>query len=72
MVSKSTCTQKPTVFGNMQIFLYVYRLESWRMGDGGTCELVKCIPSWTELVKLKYVIFTKEEYSLPVPEQYIV
>ncbi|XP_052438933.1 NLR family, CARD domain containing 5 [Carassius gibelio] len=27
-------------------------LESWRMGDGGTCELVKCIPSWTELVKL--------------------
>ncbi|KAF4101316.1 NLR family, CARD domain containing 5 [Onychostoma macrolepis] len=26
-------------------------LESWRMGDG-TYELVKCIPSWTELVKL--------------------
>uniref|UniRef100_A0A8C1ZJH1 NLR family CARD domain containing 5 n=1 Tax=Cyprinus carpio TaxID=7962 RepID=A0A8C1ZJH1_CYPCA len=27
-------------------------LESWRMGDSGTCELVKYIPSWTELVKL--------------------
>uniref|UniRef100_A0A9J8D382 NLR family CARD domain containing 5 n=1 Tax=Cyprinus carpio carpio TaxID=630221 RepID=A0A9J8D382_CYPCA len=27
-------------------------LESWRMGDGGTYELVKYIPSWTELVKL--------------------
>uniref|UniRef100_A0A8C2JQR5 NACHT domain-containing protein n=1 Tax=Cyprinus carpio TaxID=7962 RepID=A0A8C2JQR5_CYPCA len=29
-------------------------LESWRMGDSGTCELVKYIPSWTELVKLRY------------------
>uniref|UniRef100_A0A8C2B3Z3 NLR family CARD domain containing 5 n=1 Tax=Cyprinus carpio TaxID=7962 RepID=A0A8C2B3Z3_CYPCA len=28
------------------------RLESWRMGDGGTYELVKYIPLWTELVKL--------------------
>uniref|UniRef100_A0A8C2JWI9 Protein NLRC5-like n=1 Tax=Cyprinus carpio TaxID=7962 RepID=A0A8C2JWI9_CYPCA len=27
-------------------------LESWRMGDGGTYELVKYIPLWTELVKL--------------------
>ncbi|CAM4582324.1 unnamed protein product [Leuciscus chuanchicus] len=27
-------------------------LESWRMGDGGTYELVKCIPSWTKLLKL--------------------
>lgn len=24
------------------------------MGDGGTCELVKYIPSWTELLKLRY------------------
>lgn len=27
-------------------------LESWRMGDGGTNELVKYIPSWTGLVKI--------------------
>ncbi|KAK7152039.1 hypothetical protein R3I94_008393 [Phoxinus phoxinus] len=27
-------------------------LESWRMGDGGTYELVKYIPSWTKLLKL--------------------
>uniref|UniRef100_A0A672NNP9 NACHT domain-containing protein n=1 Tax=Sinocyclocheilus grahami TaxID=75366 RepID=A0A672NNP9_SINGR len=27
-------------------------LESWRIGDSGTYELVKYIPSWTELVKL--------------------
>lgn len=35
-------------------FYAVYRLESWRMGDGGTYELVKYIPLWTELVKLRY------------------
>ncbi|ROL43311.1 Protein NLRC5 [Anabarilius grahami] len=28
-------------------------LESWRMGDGGTCELVKYISSWTKLLKLR-------------------
>ncbi|XP_073706226.1 protein NLRC5 [Garra rufa] len=27
-------------------------LESWRMGDSGTYELMKYVPSWTELVKL--------------------
>jgi len=32
----------------------IYRLESWRMGDGGTYELVKYIPSWTKLLKLRY------------------
>lgn len=61
-----------TVFGNMQTFFDVYRLESWRMGDSGTCELVKYIPSWTELVKLRYGKCTEEDYSFPVLEQFIL
>uniref|UniRef100_A0A8C2JN71 NACHT domain-containing protein n=1 Tax=Cyprinus carpio TaxID=7962 RepID=A0A8C2JN71_CYPCA len=48
------------------------RLESWRMGDSGTCELVKYIPSWTELVKLRYGKCTEEDYSFPVLEQFIL
>uniref|UniRef100_A0A8C2JL68 NACHT domain-containing protein n=1 Tax=Cyprinus carpio TaxID=7962 RepID=A0A8C2JL68_CYPCA len=47
-------------------------LESWRMGDSGTCELVKYIPSWTELVKLRYGKCTEEDYSFPVLEQFIL
>ncbi len=56
------------VFGNMHFFGGdVYRLESWRMGDSGTYELVKYIPSWTELVKLRYGNCVEQDYSFPVP-----